>query len=73
MGVHGDRLRIQLAAPPVDGKANEVLVRFIADTLGISRAQVQLVAGATSRRKTLRLAGVSLKRALLALAPASPK
>ena len=71
MGVYEGRLKIQLAAPPVDGKANEALIRFIADAVGIARAQVEIVGGPASRRKTVRLAGVPIHKALLALSPTS--
>lgn len=71
MGVHDGRLKIQLAAPPVDGQANEALIRFVADTLGIARAQVEIVGGPASRRKTVRLAGVPVHKALLGLSPPS--
>lgn len=56
-GLHGDALKIRLAAPPVDGKANEALVRFIADTLGLPRSAVSLKSGQTSRRKVLEIHG----------------
>ena len=62
MGVHDDRLKIQIAAPPVDGKANEALTRFLAEMLGIARAQVEVVGGGSSRRKTVRLIGISAQR-----------
>lgn len=58
-GPHGDALRIRLAAPPVDGKANECLIDFIAGKLGVPRAGVELVGGAASRRKRLRIRGAS--------------
>jgi uncharacterized protein (TIGR00251 family) len=70
MGVHDGRLKIQLAAPPVDGKANDALVRFLAEALGVARAQVEVVGGPASKRKTVRLAGVAPQRVLLALTPA---
>ncbi|MFC1612143.1 DUF167 domain-containing protein [Myxococcota bacterium] len=54
MGVHDNRLKIQLAAPPVEGKANNALVRFLARGLDVSRAQVEIVGGSSSRRKTVR-------------------
>ncbi len=69
MGVHDDRLKIQIAAPPVDGKANDELVRFLAETLGVSRAQVEVVGGASSKRKTVRLLGVPQHVALIKLTP----
>jgi uncharacterized protein len=56
-GLHGDALKIRLAAPPVDGKANEALVRFVADTLGLAKSSVQLKSGQTSRRKVLEVQG----------------
>jgi uncharacterized protein (TIGR00251 family) len=58
VGEHDGRLKIALAAPPVDGEANEALIRFLADALGVPKRQVELVAGATGRRKTLRVEGV---------------
>lgn len=52
-GRHGDRIRVRLAAPPVDGKANEHLTRFLADEFGVPRKAVQITAGHTSRQKTV--------------------
>ena len=69
MGVHDERLKIQLTAPPVEGKANDALVRFLAQTLEVSRAQVEIVGGASSRRKTVRLMGVTAQRAIMKLTP----
>ena len=48
-GVHAGALKISLTAPPVDGKANEAVIAFLADALHLPRARVALVAGATSR------------------------
>ncbi len=56
-GLHGDALKIRLAAPPVDGKANEALIGFIAETVGLPRAAVTLKSGQTSRRKVLEISG----------------
>lgn len=58
-GRHGDALKIRLAAPPVDGKANDALVAFVAKTLGVPKANVELVSGQASRAKRLRVAGVA--------------
>lgn len=52
-GLYGDALKIRLAAPPVDGKANAALIGFVAERLGLSRASVTLKSGQTSRRKVL--------------------
>ena len=54
-GLHGDALKIRLAAPPVDGKANEALVKFVAETLGIARSEVTIKSGHTSRRKVVEI------------------
>ncbi len=66
-GLHGDALKIRLAAPPVDGKANEALVRFVAETLGLARTAVELKSGQTSRRKVLEVRGTGVE-AVAALA-----
>lgn len=59
VGLHGDALKIRLQAPPVDGAANEALVHLVAASLGLPRAAVQIVAGLSSRRKTVEVRGVS--------------
>ena len=58
-GTYGDALKIRLAAPPVDGKANDCLLGYVSGKLGIARASVELVSGAGARRKRLRLSGVA--------------
>jgi uncharacterized protein (TIGR00251 family) len=58
-GVAGDVIRVRLAAPPVDGAANEALVRFLADRLDLNRSAVTLVSGHTSRTKVAEVAGLS--------------
>jgi uncharacterized protein (TIGR00251 family) len=60
-GLHGDALKIRLAAPPVDGKANEALLRFVGETLGLPRAAVSLKSGQASRRKVLEICGATLE------------
>lgn len=57
-GEHGDALRVRLTAPPVDGAANEALVRFLAERLGVTRSAVRLVAGASGRSKVVEIDGV---------------
>jgi len=61
-GVHGDALKVRLAAPPVAGKANAELLRFLAEVFGVSRRNVTLVRGDTSRRKIVRIARPSVRR-----------
>lgn len=58
-GRHGDALKIRLAAPPVDGKANEALLKFIAETLGLAKSAVNLKSGQTSRRKVVEVGGAT--------------
>ena len=58
-GEHGDALKIRLAAPPVDGKANAALLAFIAERLGVSKNTVTLKSGQTSRRKVVEVEGAS--------------
>jgi len=52
-GPHGDALKIRIAAPPVEGKANEALTAFIAKSLGLPRRAVSIVKGESSRDKLL--------------------
>ncbi len=56
VGLHGDALKIRLAAPPVDGKANAALLEFVADRLQLAKSAVSLIGGQTSRRKIVGLA-----------------
>jgi uncharacterized protein YggU (UPF0235/DUF167 family) len=62
-GPHGGALRIRLAATPVDGAANDALLRWLADRLGVPRAAVTLEAGAASRSKLVRVEGIGLEAA----------
>lgn len=68
-GEHGGRLKVQVAAPPVDGEANAALVAFLAGALGVRRGDVLVAAGEGGRRKTVRVAGVDAARARAALLP----
>jgi uncharacterized protein (TIGR00251 family) len=52
-GLYGDALKIRLAAPPVDGKANAALISFVAERLALAKSAVILKSGQTSRRKVL--------------------
>jgi uncharacterized protein len=58
-GRYGDAVKIRLAAPPVDGAANEELIRFIAELLNVPRSSVRISAGLTARRKTVEIEGVT--------------
>ncbi len=59
VGLHGDAIRVRLAAAPVDGAANAALVDFLADVLRVSRADVAVVAGLTARRKAVTVRGLT--------------
>ena len=58
-GLHGDALKIRISAPPVDDAANTALTSFLAKCCGVSRGAVTVVAGASSRRKRVRIEGVT--------------
>ena len=60
LGEHDGQLKIQLAAPPVDGEANAALVEFLGKLLGVPRRQVSLIAGDASRRKRVVIQGVEI-------------
>ncbi len=57
-GIQGAAIKVRLTAPPVDGEANEALIRFIAKLAGVPRSAVEIVRGKSGRRKTLRVQGV---------------
>lgn len=63
VGVMEGMLRVKLAAPPVEGAANEALIAFIAERLGVRAAQVGILSGETARVKTVRVAGVAAAEA----------
>jgi uncharacterized protein len=65
----GTTLKVALAAPPVDGRANEALIEYFSDFFGVPRAAVSIVSGAQSRTKVLRVAGVSAAELAQMLAP----
>jgi uncharacterized protein len=57
-GVLGDALKVRLQAPPVDGKANDALARFLADTLRLPARNISLLSGETGRNKRILLIGL---------------
>lgn len=56
-GRFGEAWKLDLAAPPVDGKANDECVRFFAELAGVARSRVRIVSGATARLKVVEVAG----------------
>src|SRR5580658_5853874 len=69
-GEYSDALKIRLTAPPVDDRANEALVRLLAERLNVPRAAVRIVAGEKSRRKRVVVTGVKRERVLALLSAA---
>ena len=69
VGEHDGRLKLQLAAPPVDGEANAALIEFLAAALHVRKAEVAIARGDAGRRKAVRIAGVTAAAVLHALGP----
>jgi hypothetical protein len=66
VGWHDDAIKIRLRAPPVDGAANDELVRFLAKQTGVPRSAITIVSGRTSRKKRILLEGVTESEVLRA-------
>jgi uncharacterized protein (TIGR00251 family) len=63
-GLVGDRIKIRLAAPPVEGQANDALIRLLADLFDLARSQVIIRSGESGRRKSVLVRGITLDQAL---------
>jgi uncharacterized protein (TIGR00251 family) len=61
VGRHGDAVKVRVAAPPVDDRANTAVVDMLAELFGVKPAAVEVVGGERSRTKRVRLAGVDLE------------
>jgi len=59
-GLHGDAVKIRLRSPPVDGKANEALIAFLSQVLDVPARDLTIVAGHSTRRKRVAIAGVTV-------------
>jgi len=59
VGLHGDALKVRITAPPIEGRANLALQRFIAEKLNLSSSQIEIIAGQRSREKILKISGVT--------------
>jgi hypothetical protein len=68
-GTHAGAVKIALTASPVDGKANDALIAFLAEAIRVPRARIALVAGIASRAKTIRITGKSAAEVAAALSP----
>src|SRR4051812_41230639 len=71
VGWLGEALKIKVHAPPVEGRANDALCEFLADTLRLSRRAVCVLRGDTSRQKLVRIDGLSLAEVKARLSPAA--
>jgi uncharacterized protein (TIGR00251 family) len=58
VGAYRDGIKIKVTAPPVEGKANEVLIRFLAKELNVSPSCIEILKGHHSREKTLKISGM---------------
>src|SRR6185436_15725261 len=72
VGIHGDTLKFRVAAPPVDGAANETLCAYLAKRFGLAGSAVTLQSGRGTRRKRILLRGVSSARVATVLGPQEP-
>lgn len=61
MGIHDGALKVALTAPPVEGAANKALIAFLAKALGISKSDVRLASGETSRHKMVQVSGITVE------------
>ena len=68
----GEAWKLDLAAPPVDGKANDECVRFLAELAGVPRSRIRVVLGATSRTKVVEVEGMEQSEMERSLASAAP-
>ena len=62
-GTHGDSLKLRVQAPPVDGKANKAVIAYLSSLFSIPKSDVVLKSGASSRKKTFILKGITLDQA----------
>jgi uncharacterized protein (TIGR00251 family) len=67
VGEHAGAVKLRVAAPPVDGKANEECRRFLAKLFEVSATSVEIVSGESSRDKVIRIRSISARRVLEAL------
>ncbi len=71
-GAEGAWLRVRVKAPPVDGKANEALVKFFAALFGVPKGSVTIISGDTARLKRIRINGLAADKAVSVLSAARP-
>ena len=59
VGIHGDAVKIAITAPPVDGKANAAIIKFLSKLFGVSKSSVEIISGDTGRNKRVVVAGLT--------------
>ena len=67
--IHGDRVKLAVTAPPVDGAANAAVIELVARALGVARGAVTVTSGLSSRRKTVTVRGVAPAQVTAVVAP----
>jgi len=72
VGIQGGMVRIRVAAVPVDGAANEALIRLLAERIAVPRSAVRVVSGQTSRSKVVVISGATLEQVRIGLGFDSP-
>ena len=73
VGFYGDSVKVRVAAPPIDGAANEELIRFLADCCSVPRAGISIDTGANSRQKRVHIRGVTVEHVVARLLPTSSR
>ena len=71
VGLHGEALRVRLAAPPVEGEANAELLSFLAKKLGVSKSALRIVKGERGRHKLVEVRGLDPKQIAKRLDPSA--
>ncbi len=71
-GIDDEWIRVRIKAPPVDGKANEAIVKFFAEFFSLPKGSVSIVSGDTARLKRIKISGLAADKAKEALSAARP-
>jgi uncharacterized protein (TIGR00251 family) len=66
-GLEGDTLRVRVTSPPVDGSANQDMIRLLSRGLGVRKDRIEILSGHRSRLKTIRIHGMTTEELLLLL------
>ncbi len=69
VGLYGEKLKVAIATPPVDGKANKAIIAFLAKTISCPKSKLEIIAGETSREKRIRINEMTADAVIEALTP----